>query len=133
MSAFEALAIRLDNLSADPRAKCRYDLFAGALVWSDERPTWDNAETDFPGLGDLRALWAYRASLILGEPREKFQAVWELALRLCPNWPGLLPERRDPALADAYGKLAAAGQSSWEEMDARFEQHRHHQANKASA
>src|SRR5438552_1768705 len=103
MDDFEVLAAKLDKLPCDPQAQLRYDLFAGGLVWSDETPTCDFDDVDAsrfpPGHSEFRVLLHYRSSLILGQPKEQYRALWEKALTLCPNWPGLLPQRRDRTLA----------------------------------
>jgi hypothetical protein len=137
MDELEMLAPRLEKLPRDAHARLQYDLYAGALVWSDETPDWvfeGPAIGESPaGLGVYRALLNYRSSLILGQPNERYRHYWERALRLCPGWPGFLPERQDPSLADECRKRAEAGLRSFEELDARFEQQRQAKAKKASA
>lgn len=69
-----------------------YDMFSGGLVWSDEfRP---GGPPDV--ISSLRFLWAYRTSLMQGEPRADFQPIWEHGLQLCPRWIGFRPDRRRP-------------------------------------
>jgi hypothetical protein len=97
MDALHSLAGRLAQLTPDPQARMNYDLFAGGLFWSDERPTFDPI-TDGDEIGKWRVLLNYRSSLTLGEPRVKFRELWEQAQALCPQWPGFAPERRDPSL-----------------------------------
>ncbi|HYV36999.1 MAG TPA: hypothetical protein VE988_14935 [Gemmataceae bacterium] len=137
MDDFQVLAPILDKLIFDPQARMGYDMLAGGLYWSDEIPAWsfDGLEPGQypPGFGQYRALLNYRSSLIYGEPREKFRELWEQALVLCPNWPGLLPSRRVPALADEYRKRADAAIRSWEELDARFEEQKKAQKQKLIA
>jgi hypothetical protein len=138
MDELEILAAKLDKLPVDPAARLSYDLFAGGLVWSDERPAFDEAVgadgvPRWVGLGPLRALLYHRSKLIVGASGERFGEMWARAIRLCPNWPGFLPQRRDPALAGKYNTMSEASLRSWEEADARFEQQRSQQSKKATA
>jgi hypothetical protein len=132
------LAAKLDKLTVDPQARLGYDLFAGGLVWSDERPEWDEIveENGIPtvvGLGDFRALLNHRQSLILGEPAKRFECLWEEAKRLSPNWPGFLPGRQDSALADEARARSEAGDRSIEELDERFRKQQQARASKVTA
>jgi hypothetical protein len=77
-----------------PDAKVFYELMSGALVWSDE--TTDDTPTKL--FDALRMLWAYRISLILGDPKDSYRPLWEHAESLAPNWIGFRPERRTPTL-----------------------------------
>jgi hypothetical protein len=129
MDDLEELAAKLDMLIVDPHATPAYDLFAGGLVWSDERPGLEATvgEDGVPtllGLGHLRALLNYRSSLILEEPRERFRDLWERARQLCPRWPGFLQGRRDPLLAVVLRTKAETSKYSWEELDAVLEKQR---------
>jgi hypothetical protein len=120
------IAAKLDKLPSAPHARMTYDLYAGGLAWSDEAPAdWEECIREdgspaFVGLGEFRALVNYRSSLIQGTPREEFHDLWTRALQLCPNWPGFLPQRRDPALAPMLHARSDASRRSWEEIDARF-------------
>jgi hypothetical protein len=137
MDELDLLAALLEKLPPDPQARMRYVLFAGGLVWSDETPAWDfdglAADQFPPGHGHFRALLNFRSSLILDEPAERFRGLWERALSLCPNWPGFLASRRDPALAETCRARSAASIRSWEEIDVRYEQQRQAKASKAPA
>ena len=129
MDALEQLAAKLDRLSVNPQATMRFDLFAGGLVWSDEWPPLDmpseNGCVALPvGLGEFRALLNHRSALILGDPRGKFKELWTRTMKLAPNWPVFLPERRDPAHAAELKTRSEASLRSWEEADTRFEQSR---------
>src|SRR5579862_5311194 len=101
MDEFEQLAAKLNKLTVDPQATMKFDLFAGGVVWSDERPPWDElaGAQGFPCdgvLGIFRALLNHRHALILGDRPSRFQDLWERARLLCPKWPGFLPSRQDP-------------------------------------
>jgi hypothetical protein len=137
MYELKVLAAMLDKVTFNPQARMGYDMLAGGLYWSDEIPAWNFDELaggQYPsGFGQFRALLNYRSSLILGQPRERFGELWESASLLCPKWPGFLPNRRDPALADECRQREEAGLRSWEEADARFEQQRQAKLTKATA
>ncbi len=81
MDDLERLAGKLNQLPVDPQATMGYDLFAGALVWSDERReleliTGEDGVPRFQGLGEIRALVNFRSSLTLGKPRMQFALLW---------------------------------------------------------
>lgn len=120
MDALQSLAAHLASRRPDPQARMNYDLFAGGLFWSDECPIWDEVR-DGGEIGCWRVLLAYRASLIIGEPRVKFTSTWEQFQSLCPQWPGFAPERRDPSLAGRLRELNEAGTRSWDEANERYE------------
>jgi hypothetical protein len=69
-----------------------YEIMSGALVWSDER----NEKTPVEVIWALRAIWGYRTSLMLNEPREELKPTWDHGLSLFPKWVGFRPERRQP-------------------------------------
>ena len=101
MHDYQKLAPILNVLQSDPQAIMRYDLFADALVWSDEVPEPEKCGDILVG-SELRGIWHYRTSLILGQPKEKLRAAWEEALRCFPNWPGFSLKRQDAALASTF-------------------------------
>lgn len=72
--------------------KVFYELMSGGLVWTDET----RASTPREVKNSLRLVFAYRTSLMLGEPREEFKHVWDQCLELFPRWVGFRPERRGP-------------------------------------
>ena len=136
MDELELLGAKLDKLAVDPRASMSYDLLAGGLVWSDEIPACDLAaaqEIPFPGLGQFRALLNHRNSLILGESGKRFQDVWERALRLCPNWPGFISARQEPALAQEARSRSEAARRSFEELDERYQKQQQTRASTTTA
>jgi hypothetical protein len=70
-----------------------YDLMSGGLVWTDEtRHLFERTPTET--IWALRALWAYRTSLMLGNPREELAAYWRFGLSRFPRWVGFRPARR---------------------------------------
>jgi len=136
MDEVNELFLKLDQLQVDPQARLGYDWLAGGLKWSDEVPEWtfpDVAEQGIPGLGTWRSLISFRSSLIINQPRETFRDLWERAMSICPRWPGFLPERRDPSLANRFREFEETAQRSFEELEARIQQQRQAAAHKASA
>jgi hypothetical protein len=77
-----------------------YDLMSGALVWPDETRRGTPTEVKWA----LRALWAYRTSLMLNEPREELAEFWQYGLAHFPRWVGFRPRRPKPTrtLLDIY-------------------------------
>ena len=72
-----------------------YDIMSGAVVWTDEtRHLFRRTPTDV--IDVLRFLWAYRTSLMFGEPREELAEFWEYGLTHFPRWVGFRPQRRQP-------------------------------------
>ena len=66
-----------------------YEAMSGGLAWSDEIPRDAPVEV----IWGLRPLGAYRSSLIIGEPQEKWRSYWEECVALFPHWIGFRPER----------------------------------------
>lgn len=131
---FEALRLVapvLSELKVDPQARLGYELMSDALIWSDELPPPANREDAVIDTNCLRGVFRYRTSLMLGEPVEKYRASWDELKRLCPNWPGFLPERarHDPARIKYYTEARAKLIADWEELDANY---RRQQAAKTS-
>jgi len=96
MDFFRTLADHAAHLNAinapADSPKVRYEFMSGGLVWSDET----NDQTTIEAIWALRLIVAYRTSLMLEEPRDEFQAIWDHANALFPKWIGFLPERRQP-------------------------------------
>ncbi len=93
----EALAA-LREARFDPAAVRSLELLSGMFLWHDEGYLEFVAHCRAKG---CLAYWEpllYRDSLIRGMPDEKSRRGWELVQRLCPNWPGLRPERRSESL-----------------------------------
>ncbi len=120
---FRRLAEMLNQLRPDPNARLNYELFSGALVWSDELPLPKEHEAFDLNLSCFRGVLRYRTTLILGAPEEKFRPSWEKAKALCPNWPGFLADRQrpDPERIAFYEKRSVELLQAWEDLDARFE------------
>lgn len=94
----EVLIPYLRGLRVDPTATRSYEAMSGGFFWSDERPAppYSESASDYA----MRFLLGYRASLVRGQPREDLRSVWDAVLAACPGWPGFLPERRSPTLAE---------------------------------
>src|SRR5262245_18119894 len=67
--------------------KVAYEIMSGALVWSDETYCKSPVEV----IWSLRAVRAYRTSLMLNELRKELKPYWELGLSLFPRWVGFRP------------------------------------------
>src|ERR1035441_6867135 len=93
--AFHCLCKHLNCAMRQADATCSVDLFSGGFKFSDEAPA------DFETLGDslmpfvnlVRCLWGYRASIVMGKPRQDLAAYWEAAKKCAPRWAGFSPER----------------------------------------
>lgn len=101
MSALREHAHHLNSIRR-PRLfrKVFYELMSGGLVWTDET----HGSTPREVKNSLRIIFAYRTSLLLGEPRDEFKPYWDQSLELFPRWVGFRPERRTatPRLLETY-------------------------------
>lgn len=77
-----------------PAAKRDFDGMAGGFVWEDEFPQEAVAACMQSDNWAFRAVIGYRASLIMGEPREELRAPWDQLAQAHPEWPGFRPERQ---------------------------------------
>ena len=102
MRDYSILARFLQGLQKDDNARFFYDLCADALVWSDEVPPIGSPDCDTFNAPDLRGVWRYRTTLILGRPEEKRRLAREEARKHFPNWPGFDPKRCDASLASTF-------------------------------
>lgn len=103
-----------------------YDIWSGGLVWTDEtRHLIRRTPTEV--IWALRALWAHRTSLILGEPRDELAEFWRFGLERYQRWVGFRPARRRPSakLLEIYyrgdvslRKCIRDIEWEWEEADA---------------
>lgn len=94
-----------------------YDVFADAIVWSDEfPPIKERSQSDY---WCLRPVVRYRTSVILGSPDVELSMYWEKAFELFPNWPGFEPDRRrqQEALQRFYEERSATAEA---DLDQRF-------------
>jgi hypothetical protein len=93
----EAVAI-LRAARYDPAARPSLELLSGSFIWDDE------CYFEFVPACRARsclAYWepvAFRSSVILGRPDERYRRGWEELRRLCPEWPGFRPERYSESL-----------------------------------
>ncbi len=95
MDGLELHAAHLDAFCvADAAATIKYDILAGALVWSDET----DASTPSAVIDGLRQLRHYRTHVML-HGIEPDNDVWRHCQSLFPNWVGFLPERHTPTPA----------------------------------
>jgi hypothetical protein len=73
------------------QAVVKYEMFSDSLIWSDERLSVPELNTDC-----LRFLFRYRTSLILGKPDERYADFWREGKRHFAGWIGFAPERTSP-------------------------------------
>jgi hypothetical protein len=133
MSKFQAIAAHLQSLAKNPQAMPHYDLFADALVWSDEVPSPLPIADQNIDVTCLRGVWHYRSSMILGKPEERHRPAWEAALELFPLWPGFDPARREFTWRSFYEIQREAALKKWEEDEDRNEKRLIEQSTKATA
>ena len=113
----EILIEHLRGLTVDPSATRHFEMMSGGFLWSDEKPAgYSDSAADYP----LRHLLAYRASLVRGQPREELRSVWDAVLAACPQWPGFLPERCSPALAEELERAYKSSMRSLDRLDRAF-------------
>ena len=72
-------------------AKPSYEIWSGAIIWSDETSPAFPVEL----IWALNQLFAYRTKLLL-EAKEPDIPFWTECVDLFPKWIGFLPERRIP-------------------------------------
>jgi len=114
-----ALAV-LRGTRWNPEATCSYEGMSGALRWDDEFPDEAIKACIREDNWAFRFVWAYRASLIRGQPCEELRAAWEQLSRECPEWPGFHPERRSTSLRERLDSDAERFLREFEELDAQF-------------
>jgi hypothetical protein len=85
------IAKSMEALHAKPDAKVFYDIFSGALYWTDEMPKGGDVSSEC-----LRFVLKYRTGLIVQEPEASFELFWQEAKRRFPNWIGFSSERTAP-------------------------------------
>jgi len=103
--ALKSIAPQLNHLKVDDRATIGYDLFADALVWSDEYP--EAMDEDVQSYQCLRIVLRYRTAGLLGEHEDALEVYWNAAKELFPDWPGFRRERctRSAELQQEYIRL----------------------------
>lgn len=115
-TALSGIAPLMRELVRDPEAKCGYELLSDALVWSDEWPKFAVLR-QVPGWEVVRFVLHFRTTLILGDPDEEYREYWDAALRLFPDWPGFLPERRSRTLEAVYRDKNAPANAELDEIE----------------
>src|SRR4051794_20986287 len=80
----------------DPAAQPMYEMLSGGLTWDDEYYFEFAALCRAKGCPHYGVLFAYRSSLILGQPYEEYRYAWEEVRLRCPEWIGFRPERSTP-------------------------------------
>ena len=83
---FGSIADEMNRTRASSGAEISYDVFADALVWSDEYP--DRYRGRRKRFDCVKLLLRYRTTLILGDPDPFFEPFWDEARELFPLWAG---------------------------------------------
>jgi len=106
-SRLATIAEAMNGMKKSSDAEIHYDMLAGALWWSDERPDFPQAEDHWC----LRPVFRFRTTLILELPEMQFLPYWEEARKQFPKWPGFAVERCSPSveLAELYEQKSALG------------------------
>jgi hypothetical protein len=116
-----AIAPRMRKLVFNPQADLGYDLFADALVWSDERPSLQECGDESAMIVScLRSILHYRTTIILGAPDETFREIWEAAELLFPTWPGFDARRKVTSLVNIYKQMSESSEKSFLEWGSRL-------------
>jgi hypothetical protein len=104
---WEAL-VPIRDARHDPAATFGLELCSGGFVWSDENYLEFAAGCRGRGNNGYPEPIAFRASLIMGRPREDCRRGWEELRRLVPQCPGFRPERCSESLRAALEQALAA-------------------------
>ncbi|MBN1910367.1 MAG: hypothetical protein JW818_11550 [Pirellulales bacterium] len=118
-ACLEQIAGKMDQARFSPEAKIDYNLFADALVWSDEYPS--DIEGQRADYDCVKLLLRYRTTLLLGNPDNTFKPYWEAGKRLFPNWAGFHVSRVTPTeeLRQQFESFHARGErhiQAWERL-----------------
>jgi len=87
----------LRGCAFDPAASPGYEMISGSVSWSDERYRDFACLCRALGCRAAGALFAYRTSLIDGNPFEPLRFAWDEVRTRCPGWIGFRPERISPS------------------------------------
>lgn len=122
------LCAALNDARVQQDAECRPEFFSGACKFSDEVPEalLESDDHTLPLVTLLRCLWGYRASFVVGKPREDLAPYWNLAQRMAPQWAGFTAERCSPEMADyVNGSVRKHCEQILTDMDRLDAQHSH--------
>jgi hypothetical protein len=105
IAKLDTIAGAMNALVKSSEATIQYDMLAGALWWSDERPAIGQIEDS----DCLRPVFRYRTSLIISEPEPAYLPYWLAARKAFPQWPGFDLERcrPDESLVALYRRSSA--------------------------
>jgi hypothetical protein len=107
---FLSLCARLNTTIRADDAEWSVDIMSGGFKFNDEIPDGlrESPDVFLPLITLLRCLWAYRVSLVEGQPRADLALWWDSALHLAPHWAGFTPHRcsaaMQPVVADVKSK-----------------------------
>lgn len=115
---FITLCRFLNRTTPNTDASLHYDVMSGGYRYSDESPADSLHDFDealiLPLTTLLRFLWAFRLSVVRGNPRTEFVDWWDSAKSLAPNWSGFLPERCSEN-GIQFTEFCDARQKEWDE------------------
>jgi hypothetical protein len=92
---FLFLCTKLNATVRRDDASWSVDILSGGFKFNDEIPDGlsESPELFLPLTTLLRRLWAYRSSLVEGNPRPDLHPTWESTRQLAPQWAGFAPDR----------------------------------------
>jgi hypothetical protein len=115
ITILQLLAPQLERLILRPEADHYYDLFAGAIIWMDERPSFDGlGEHHMDCVNAMRRVWFFRTALILGERSPQDEGYWLVVKQLFPSWLGFALERCSVSLRETVLTLRSKAREQFE-------------------
>ena len=106
---FRRVCVELNSAAFDSNAKWSVEIMSGGVRFSDEIPASikSSDELQLPAVTLFRRLWAYRQSLLNGEPRADLEPTWAAVKNLAPNWVGFTPNRCSQEHGQIYVEATA--------------------------
>lgn len=105
LNSLSVIAEQLNQLPVASNPTVGYDLFADALVWSDEYPK--EMAGRVRSFDCLKLILRYRTAIICGDEEAELEVYWNAAKQLFPKWPGFLQLRcsRSTELQQEFDRL----------------------------
>ncbi len=106
---FCRIADEMNRTRASSKPEISYELFADALVWTDEYP--EGYKQRLGAFDCIKLLLRYRTTLILGNPDALLKPYWDEARALFPQWAGFdaARQREDERLRAIYERYHSDG------------------------